>query len=204
MAAPTSGRHLVDRKIRKLPPLAIAIAVAAPLLAMGSGSHAQAASEQPASDQQPSDQQPSDQQLPNPQLPGQQPSAQQTTSTCKFNSGPRAGSSVDFSATPGVAAVPVGSPCADMTGSTGVAVTPQTGRTPGQGRFYRTPEAPVGMDRSGQPTTGYTLTCRFTSGPNAGSTHDFTGTLGATPVRIGSRCSDGTNKGVGVAAGQGR
>lgn len=177
--------------IRKVLPLAL---TAAPLLlVMGLGAHAQ----QPQGRQQSSEQQP----------PGQQPSGQQatgqqqSTSTCRFTSGPRSGSTVDFSATPGVAAVPVGSPCGDMTGSTGVAVTPQTGRAPGMGRFYRTPEAPVGLNQSGQPTQGYTLTCRFTSGPNAGSTHDFSGSLGATPIRIGKTCSDGTNKGVGVAVG---
>jgi hypothetical protein len=135
--------------------------------------------------------------------PGQQmqPGAQAsgTTSTCRFTSGSRKGSIVDFSGTPGVAAVPVGSHCQDMTGSTGVAVSPESGRAPGQGRFYRTPEAPIGLDKSGQPTQGYTLSCRFSSGPNAGNIRDFSGTLGATPIRIGSGCSDGANKGVGVA-----
>lgn len=179
--------------IRKFLPLAI---TAAPLLlAMGIGAHAQ----QPQGQQQPSEQQP-----PGPQPSDQQAAGQQqTTSTCRFTSGSRAGSTVDFSATPGVAAVPVGSSCGDMTGSNGVAVTARTGRAPGMGRFYRTPEAPVGLNPSGQPARGYTLTCRFTSGPNAGSTHDFSGSLGATPIRIGSRCSDGSNKGVGIAPAAG-
>lgn len=171
---------------RRIPPLAIV--AAAPLLALSTAAYAQQGSVQ---------------QSPNQQAPNQQgANEQQTTSTCQFNSGPRSGSTVDFSATPGVAAVPVGSRCGDMTGSTGVAVARQTGRSAGQGRFYRTPEAPIGLNPSGQPTAGYTLTCRFTSGPNAGSVHDFTGTLGATPIRIGKTCSDGTNKGVGVAPGR--
>jgi hypothetical protein len=193
--------------IRKILPLAIA--AAAPLLAMGSGAHAQQPSDPQASDVQASDPQGSDPQMQGQQAPGQQaapgqqPSGQQasTTSTCQFNSGSRNGSTVDFSATPGVAPVPIGSRCGDMTGSTGVAVHQGTNRMPGQGRFYRTPSAPVGLDPSGQPMAGYTFTCRFTSGPNAGSSHDFSGQLGATPIRIGSACSDGQNKGVSIAAG---
>lgn len=171
--------------------LSLAIAAAAPLLALGAGAHAQQGATQPPNAQAPNQQTPSQ----------QQPSGQQesSTSTCRFTSGSRSGSTVDFSATPGVAAVPVGSRCGDMTGSNGVAVARQSGRATGQGRFYRTPEAPIGLNPSGQPTSGYTLSCRFTSGPNAGSVHDFTGTLGATPIRIGKTCSDGTNKGVGVA-----
>jgi hypothetical protein len=170
--------------------LPLAIAAAAPLLAMSSGAHAQQPDQMQG--QQMQGQQPQGQ-----QAPGQQA----TTSTCKFTSGSKNGSTVDFSATPGVAAVPVGSRCGDMTGSNGVAVSQQTNRMPGQGRFYRTPSAPVGLDQSGQPTAGYTFTCRFTSGPNAGGTHDFTGQLGATPIRIGSACSDGQSKGVGAAPG---
>jgi hypothetical protein len=173
--------------IRKLLPLALA---AAPLLAISSGVHAQQSNDlrmQP----------PGQQAQPGQETPGAQASS--TTSTCRFTNGPRKGSTVDFSATPGVAAVPIGSQCRDMTGSSGAAVAPESNRTPGAGRFYRTPEAPVGMDRSGQPTAGYTLTCRFSSGPNAGNIRDFSGTLGATPIRIGSTCSDGGNKGVGVA-----
>lgn len=172
--------------------LPLAIAAAAPLLALSSGALAQPGSAQQTPNQQ----------APNQQAPNEQASGQQTTSTCRFTSGSRSGSTVDFSATPGVAAVPVGSRCGDMTGSTGVAVARQAGRSAGQGRFYRTPEAPIGLNPSGQPTAGYTLSCRFTSGPNAGSVHDFTGTLGATPIRIGRECSDGTNKGVGVAPGR--
>lgn len=170
--------------------LPLAIAAAAPLWVMGGGAHAQQG-------QQSQGQPPQGQETQGQPTQGQQTSA--TTSTCRFTSGPRSGSTVDFSATPGVAAVPVGSRCGDMTGSNGVAVGKTSGRAPGQGRFYRTPEAPVGLNPSGQAASGYTLTCRFTSGPNAGSVHDFTGTLGATPIRIGRTCSDGTNKGVGVA-----
>jgi hypothetical protein len=176
--------------IRRILPLAIA---AAPLLAMSSGAHAQQTNDMQMQAQ------PGQRMQPGQEAPGAQASG--TTSTCRFTSGSRKGSIVDFSGTPGVAAVPVGSRCQDMTGSTGVAVSAESGRTPGAGRFYRTPEAPVGLDRSGQPTQGYTLSCRFSSGPNAGNTRDFSGVLGATPIRIGSACSDGGNKGVGIVAG---
>ena len=177
--------------LRKLLPLA----AAAPLLAVSLGAHAQQASPGQEAPGQP----PPGQEAPGQEAPGQQASG--TTSTCHFTSGSRSGSTVDFSATPGVAAVPVGSRCADMTGSSGVAVSQQSSRAPGMGRFYRTPEAPVGLNRNGQPAAGYTLSCRFSSGPNAGSTRDFTGVLGATPIRIGSTCSDGSNKGVGIGPG---
>lgn len=54
-----------------------------------------------------------------------------------------------------------------------------------------------------QSTSGTTLTCRFTSGPLAGTTKDFTGVPGAVPAAIGSPCTDGgPNSGIAVAPGQ--
>jgi hypothetical protein len=149
-------------------PLILAVAAAAPLLALGVQAQAQ----------------------PYPGL----------SRTCHFLRGPRAGTTVEFSRSPGTPEVPIGSHCGDMSGSNGVAVAnpSRTGRTPGPGRFYRSPGAPLGMWGSGQVQRGFTLSCRFTSGPRAGSVGDFSRTLGATPIRLGSRCSDGASRGFGV------
>jgi hypothetical protein len=154
--------------------LPIAVAAAAPLFVIGGGAHAQKASD--------------------------------TTHTCQFTSGARAGSTVDFSQTHGVAAARVGSHCGDMMGSNGVAVAPEALREPGVGRYhgpvgryYRTPGAPVGMNKAGRPSAGWTRWCHFTRGPSAGSSSNFAGVLGATPIQIGTACSDGANTGVGVA-----
>jgi hypothetical protein len=151
--------------------LPLAVVAAAPLLAMGGGAHAQQASNR--------------------------------TQICHFTGGARAGSTVDFSGTPGIASVPIGSHCGDMMGSNGVAVAPQAipqpQRQPGVGRYYSTPGAPSGLNKEGRPSAGWTRWCHFTRGPSAGSSLNFAGTLGATPVQIGSACSDGANTGVGVA-----
>ena len=124
--------------------------------------------------------------------------AADSTKICHFTSGARAGSTVDFSRTPGINSAPVGSRCGDMMGSNGVAVAPQTPRELGPGMFYRTPGAPVGLNKEGRPTAGYTRWCHFTSGPSAGSSFNFSNVLGATPIPIGAACSDGASNGVGV------
>lgn len=54
----------------------------------------------------------------------QGPTTNRSTWTCRFTSGPRSGSSVDFARVPGSNAMPVGSGCSDGSGSTGVAVPP--------------------------------------------------------------------------------
>jgi hypothetical protein len=125
--------------------------------------------------------------------------------TCGFNSGPRAGQVIDY---PGSAPVPLGSHCADMQGSSGQAVA-QAPRIPEQnnGRyysyrgFYRSPGAPIARDQSGNVSAGFSLTCRLNSGRRAGSTVDFSNTLGAQPVAIGAPCADDSGWGVAVASG---
>jgi hypothetical protein len=128
-----------------------------------------------------------------------QPSAGRTK-ICHFNTGPRAGATVDFSNTPGINSAVVGSRCADMLGSNGVAVAPQAlpERQTGAGRFYATPGAPIGMNKAGRSSQGWTRWCHFTSGPARGSTFNFAGVLGATPIQLGTACSDGSSRGVGV------
>lgn len=119
------------------------------------------------------------------------------TQTCEFKHGPRAGQTIDFS-TVGAArviSVPLGNRCADMQGSNGVAVAQRGNRAQGPGRFYGLPAVPT----TGAIPPGSSLTCRFTSGPRAGSVLNYDNTLGAQPVPIGSSCADGPNSGIVVA-----
>lgn len=124
------------------------------------------------------------------------------TQVCAFKSGPRAGQTVDFTGTPGSAAVPVGDRCADMQGSSGVTIAQSSARQQSPGRFYTSPGAPNAWS-GGVLRRGFSLTCRFNSGPRAGTTLNYAHTLGAQPVAIGSPCSDGASRGVAVAAGTG-
>lgn len=119
------------------------------------------------------------------------------TQTCAYTLGPLAGQTIDYSGAPGASAVQVGNRCADMHGSSGRAVAPQPGRAQG-GRFYTSPGAPNAWGPSGA-SSGYSLFCRFTSGPAAGHTADYSSTLGAQPAAIGSPCADGPNRGIAVA-----
>ena len=125
-----------------------------------------------------------------------------STQTCKFDSGPRAGQTVNYARAPGAASVPIGSRCADMQGSSGSAVAQDTARAQSQGRYYFGGGAPNAWGSSGKLKQGYTQTCSFKSGPATGTSKDFSGTLGALPVSIGAPCSDGANSGVGVAPGK--
>jgi hypothetical protein len=96
------------------------------------------------------------------------------TTVCQFNTGPRAGTSLDFHAY-GVQPIPIGSPCTDGRGSSGVAI--------------------AGGNQSAGPSTGsanLTTLCRFTSGPKAGSVVDYK-TYGVQPVAVGSQCTDGAD-----------
>lgn len=123
------------------------------------------------------------------------------TQTCAFKDGPQAGKTVDFSGATNAPAVPVGNRCADMHGSSGWAVAQQPGREQG-GRFYASPGAPSPPESAGALQPGYSLYCKFDSGPAAGHTADYSSTLGAKPVAIGSACSDGPNRGVAVSHAQ--
>ncbi len=149
----------------------------------------------------------------------------QLTRTCQFNAGPRAGQTQSY---PEAQPIPVGSPCQDGQGSTGLAIAEQ-GPTPipggGSGQLTRTcqfnagpragqtqsyPEAqpiPVGSPcQDGQGSTGLaiaeqgptpipgggsgqlTRTCQFSTGPRAGQTQTYPQ---AQPIPVGSPCQDG-------------
>jgi hypothetical protein len=121
------------------------------------------------------------------------------TQTCAFKEGPRARQTVNYAGTPGAVSVPVGERCADMHGSSGVAVAQGTARQQGPGRYYTSPGAPSAWGSLRNLKPGFTLTCRFNSGPHAGTTLNYAHTLGARPVAIEAPCADGGSTGVGVA-----
>jgi hypothetical protein len=123
------------------------------------------------------------------------------TQTCAYRNGPRAGQTIDYTGTPGAVSVPIGSRCADMQGSSGAAVSSAPGRG-ATNRFYMSPGAPAAWGSGGAVSPGFSLTCRFDSGPRAGTSTNFSGTLGAQPVAIGNACSDGASSGLAVASGQ--
>ena len=123
------------------------------------------------------------------------------TQTCAFKAGPLDGQTIDFTDVPGVVAVPVGNRCADMQGSSGVAVPQGTARAANQGRYYSSPGAPIPWDMQGNPRAGFGQTCRFNDGPRSGTSLDYSHTLGAVPLAIGAPCADGPSRGVIVGPG---
>jgi hypothetical protein len=88
---------------------------------------------------------------------------------CKFDAGPRAGQTQDYSQ---LGNLPLGSPCQDGQGSTGKVVV-FGGGTGGQ---------------QGGPPAGMGNACKFDAGPRAGQTQDYS-QLGNLP--LGSPCQDG-------------
>jgi hypothetical protein len=88
----------------------------------------------------------------------------QVSSVCTFTAGPRAGTSVDYSAT--WAPLAVGTPCLDGMGSTGYA---------GGGNPRR--------------TVGMSTVCHFTAGPRRGTSYDYAATW--APIAVGTPCLDG-------------
>jgi predicted hydrocarbon binding protein len=98
-------------------------------------------------------------------------SAQNTSTICKFTSGPLAGTTHDYAP---MAAIPVGSPCTDGAASNGVVIA-----------------------KRGSGLGGMSTICKFTSGPLAGTTHDY---APKPAVAVGSPCTDGAaSNGVVIA-----
>lgn len=105
--------------------------------------------------------------------PGSTPPSTMTT-VCQFNNGPRSGTQIDF-APYGVQPIPVGSPCQDGAGSSGIAIA-------GSGT-----------------NTNTTTVCQFNSGGRAGTRFDFA-PYGVQPIPVGSPCTDGAgSNGIAVA-----
>jgi len=101
---------------------------------------------------------------------------QQMGTVCKFTSGPRAGATQDYAPMQ----APVDMSCTDGAGSSGTIVASAT---------------PPETQESGSPQTG--SVCKFTSGPKAGSTHDY------APMHapLNTACDDGAgSSGVIIAA----
>jgi hypothetical protein len=126
------------------------------------------------------------------------------TQSCAFKAGPLGGKTIDYSSVPGAVAVPVGNRCADMQGSSGVAVAEGNawqipGRFYSSPGYYSSPGAP--MAPPSNLSAGFGQRCRFTSGPASGTTMDYSHTLGALPQAIGARCADGASSGVVVGPG---
>jgi hypothetical protein len=91
------------------------------------------------------------------------------SSTCKFNQGPRAGQTQSYKDQ--VQPIPVGSPCQDGQGSTGVAISDNGGGGGGGGG------------------SKLSSTCEFNQGPRAGETQSYKGQV--QPIPVGSPCHDG-------------
>jgi hypothetical protein len=101
----------------------------------------------------------------------------QTSTLCKFTSGPRTGQTQDYAPQ---APLPVGTPCQDGAGSFGTVVAPS-------GSTSSTPAA----------SAARSTLCKFTSGPRTGQTQDY---APQPALPIGTPCWDGTSSsGVVVA-----
>jgi len=112
--------------------------------------------------------------LPAPE-PGASP-APNTTTLCRFQTGPLAGQTRDFSGVAGFKPFAAGAPCTDGKDSVGVAPD----------RAGPSPSA----DRSGADASATSYSCRFTAGPRAGQTAELRAPLDALR-RPGSSCADG-------------
>jgi hypothetical protein len=107
--------------------------------------------------------------------PGQAP---KLTTVCRFNSGPKAGTSFDFQPY-GAQPLPVGHPCTDFQGSTGIAGI-ATASAPN-----RDPSATPAPSQNADLST----LCQFSSGPRAGTVFDFQ-PYGVKPLPVGHTCTD--------------
>ena len=92
-----------------------------------------------------------------------------TSNTCKFLSGPRAG---QIQAYPEATPIPVGSPCQDGIASQGIAIANDDTLN------IRSPSSPSNLS----------TICQFTVGPRAGVVQDY---APMNPVPVGSSCQDG-------------
>ena len=100
---------------------------------------------------------------------------------CQFISGPRAGTTFDFQPY-GVKPLPVGHPCTDFQGNTGIAGIAGIATASAASREpSATPAASQNADLS--------TICQFSSGPRAGTIFDFQ-PYGVKPIPIGHPCTD--------------
>lgn len=104
--------------------------------------------------------------------------APNSTTICRFQTGPLAGQTRDFAGSAGFKPFAQGAPCTDGHDSVGVAVADRAGPSP--------PSA----DRTGSDASAGPYRCRFSEGPKAGRTGAYRPAMRGTP-RLGAMCSDG-------------
>jgi hypothetical protein len=101
--------------------------------------------------------------------------APNSTTICRFQTGPLAGQVRDFAGVTGFKPFAAGAPCTDGKDSLGVA-----------DRGGPSPSA----DRAGADAAATSYRCRFTAGPKTGQTAELQAPLDARP-RPGGACADG-------------
>jgi hypothetical protein len=106
-----------------------------------------------------------------------------TTFLCRFTDGPRAGHTQQLSGASDKVTIRAGSACADGISSSGVVVAAQEGAHIASAKSERVPASEDVL----------TSVCQFSSGPRAGEIGDLAEVPGATPVPVGSACSDGAS-----------
>ena len=95
------------------------------------------------------------------------------TKLCHFQTGAKAGQTIDYTSAPGIIAVGIGTSCTDGTGSFGVAVASSS---------------PTATFSAAPVTTGMSAKCQFTIGPRSGQMQDFSP---RPPIPVGTPCNDG-------------
>ncbi|HJP69478.1 MAG TPA: hypothetical protein VJ846_11295 [Sphingomicrobium sp.] len=111
-----------------------------------------------------------------PVLPPSAPTRRDMTFICRFDDGPRAGQTQSYAGVTGIQSFPVGAPCTDGQGSTGVAMV----------------EPPPSEPHAVQPLPARTtFSCQFDDGPRAGQIQSYAGVTGMEPMQVGIRCTDG-------------
>jgi hypothetical protein len=121
--------------------------------------------------------------------------SQETSTLCKFTSGPVAGTMHDYAP---LDPLPVGTACNDGAGSTGVIIAPSTNAPPptnmpsygGPGPASSSPSNASAAPPSyaGIGNQQMSTVCKFASGPAAGTLHDY---APLDPIAVGSTCNDG-------------
>jgi hypothetical protein len=149
-----------------------------------------------------------------PQTPASAPESpaadsHETSTLCKFTSGPASGTMHDYAP---LDPLPVGTACNNGAGSTGVIIAPSTNAPPpantpsygGPGPALTNPastspapaspapatpaSASAPPSYAGMGTPQMSTVCKFTSGPAAGTLHDY---APLDPIAVGSTCNDG-------------
>jgi hypothetical protein len=100
-----------------------------------------------------------------------------STTVCRFQTGPLAGQTRDFGGAPGAKPFAKGAPCTDGKDSVGVAQADRASASPS-------------ADRAGADASAGGYRCRFSEGPKAGRTGEFQPPARGFP-RPGGACSDG-------------